>query len=257
MTGAARGIGAAVAARLAAEGYAVVCADACQGELAMPVLGYSMATVGDLERTVGSIARSGARVSGAVLDVRDADAVEATIDAIGDLSAVVCAAGVVWGGGPLWKMSSDAWRAVFDVNVDGTYHVVSSAVPRLLDRSEPRTGRIVAVASAGASRGLPLMAAYSAAKHAVLGLVRSVAGELSDSGVTINAVAPGSTDTPILRASADAYSLGSPQEFSVHHPIGRLIDPVEVADAVGWLCSPGAAAITGSMIAVDGGMTAV
>ena len=253
VTGAARGIGAAVARRLAADGFRVVCADACAGATD-PVLAYPLATREELDATIAAI---GPVATAVQLDVRDADAVQAAIDATDELAVVVNAAGVVWGGAPLWEMPAVAWREVVDVNVTGVFHTVSAAVPAMLARPTPRTGRIVALASAGSSRGLPQMAAYSAAKHAVVGLVRSVAGELADRGVTINAVAPGSTRTPILRASAEAYRLGAVEEFIPHQPIGRLLDPSEIADAVAWLCSPVAAAVTGSVVAVDGGMTAV
>src|SRR5690606_19491940 len=183
VTGAARGIGAAVARRLAADGFRVVCADAGAGATD-PVLAYPLATREELDATIAAI---GPVATAVQLDVRDADAVQAAIDATDELAVVVNAAGVVWGGAPLWEMPAVAWREVVDVNVTGVFHTVSAAVPAMLARPTPRTGRIVALASAGSSRGLPQMAAYSAAKHAVVGLVRSVAGELVDSGITINA----------------------------------------------------------------------
>jgi NAD(P)-dependent dehydrogenase (short-subunit alcohol dehydrogenase family) len=99
------------------------------------------------------------------------------------------------------------------------------------------------------------LAAYSAAKHAVVGLVRGAAMDLAPYGVTVNAVSPGSTRTALLEASAQVYGLSSGEEFAAQQPIGRLLEPIEVASCIAWLCSPASSAITGADIAVDGGMT--
>jgi NAD(P)-dependent dehydrogenase (short-subunit alcohol dehydrogenase family) len=100
------------------------------------------------------------------------------------------------------------------------------------------------------------MGAYSAAKHGVVGLIRSLSADLVDTGVTANAVAPGSTTTAVLDASAVVYGLEAPTDFAVHHTSQRLLDPREVAAAIAWLCSEEASGVTGSVLSVDGGMTA-
>ena len=128
-------------------------------------------------------------------------------------------------------------------------------MPALLARPEPRTGRFVAIASAAGVGGHPAIAAYTAAKHGVIGFVRSLAVELGASGITANAVSPGSTSTEILEASREVYDLHSAGEFAVHHPIGRLLLPDEIASAVAWLCGEEQSGVTGISLAVDGGMT--
>jgi len=142
------------------------------------------------------------------------------------------------------------------VNVTGVWRLARAAVPALIARPEPRRGRFVAVASAGGTLGLPLMAAYSASKHAVVGLVRSLAAELGPLGITANAVAPGSTATRILDASAALYDLDSVQGFAAHHQLDRLIAPEEVAALIAWVCSAASSAVTGAVLPVDAGMTA-
>jgi NAD(P)-dependent dehydrogenase (short-subunit alcohol dehydrogenase family) len=144
---------------------------------------------------------------------------------------------------------------VWSVNVLGTRRLIEAAAPTLIGNGRDAQSRIVAVASSAGSTGLYHLAAYSAAKHAVVGLIRGVAMDLAQFGVTANAVSPGSTRTAMLTASARVYDLASEEEFAKSQPIGRLIEPHEVAASIVWLCSPAASAITGADIAVDGGMT--
>ncbi len=148
----------------------------------------------------------------------------------------------------------DEEQAVLDVDLGGVLNLARVAVPALLRRPSPRSGRFLAVASAAAARGLPMLAAYCAAKAGVAGLIRALAVELGPTGVTANAVSPGSTDTPILAASARLYGLGSPQDFAAQQPAGRLLDPAEIAAVLAFLAGPGSSGMTGAVVPVDGGL---
>jgi SDR family mycofactocin-dependent oxidoreductase len=253
VTDAARGTGAATVDVLVNDGYRVVAVDRCRD---IPEVPYALATPAELE---GVVTRHGDSVLGLVGDVRSATdmqlAVETATRHFGRLDAVVACAGVVAACAPLWEISDAAWDAVWSVNVLGTRRLIEAAAPTLIANGKDANGRIVAVASAAGRTGLFHLAAYSAAKHAVVGLVRGAAMDLAAYGVTVNAVSPGSTRTAILEASASLYGLASAEEFAQQQPIGRLLEPVEVAAAIAWLCSPTSSAITGADIAVDGGMT--
>lgn len=252
VTGAARGIGAATARALAADGWDLVLVDRCEDD---PVLPYPLGTREELEAVAeacGGLA--------AVADVRDQAAVDAAValavERFGGLDAAVAAAGCIAGGEPTWATPDEVWATMVSVNLEGVWRLARAAVPALLARPEPRRGRFVAISSAGGSVGLPLLGAYVAAKHGVNGLVRALAAELGPHGVTANAVAPGSTTTVMLEASAGVYRLASTDEFALHHLLGRNVEPEEVAALVAWLCSEASAAVTGAVVPVDAGMTA-
>ncbi len=191
-------------------------------------------------------------------DVRDPAAMIGAVAAAerqwGGLDAAIAAAGVIAGGVPLWEMPEDQQRAVLDIDLGGVLALARAAVPALLRRPPPRSGRFLAVASAAATRGLPMLAAYCAAKAGVAGLIRALAVELRDSGVTANAVSPGSTDTPMLAESARLYSLPGRDSFASQQPLGRLVSPDEVAAALVWLAGPGSSGMTGAVVPVDGGL---
>ncbi len=257
VTGAARGIGAATVLALAGGGWSVLAVDSAADDPALP---YPMATPADLSGVVGQASeRAGAsRVRSFVADVRDPDAVAAAVaeaeDHWGGLDAAVAAAGVIAGGVPLWEVPPAQQRAVLDVNLGGVLSLARAAVPALLRRPAPRSGRFLAVASAAATRGLPMLAAYCAAKAGVAGLIRALAAELADSGVTANAVSPGSTATPILDESARLYRLPGAQAFAGQQPAARLLDPAEVAAVLAFLASPASSGMTGAVVPVDGGL---
>lgn len=257
VTGAARGIGAATVLALAEQGWRVMAVDTCADDPALP---YPLGSRADLSTVVDEAnRRAGApRVLRRLADVRDRPALTAAVGAaeesFGGLDAAIAAAGVIAGGVPLWEMPEEQERAVLDVNLGGVVNLAHAAVPALLRRPAPRSGRFLAVASAAATRGLPMLAAYCAAKAAVAGLVRALAVELGGTGVTANAVSPGSTDTLILAESARLYGLPGAASFAAQQPVRRLLDAAEVAAVLAFLAGPASSAMTGAIVPVDGGL---
>lgn len=255
ITGAARGIGAACVDALVHDGVTVVAVDRCRDDSCVP---YGLGTKADLDAVVG---KHGNKVLGLVGDVRsqaDMDlAVATALEHFGRLDIVVAAAGIVLGGTGFWSMNDEAYDAVMDVNLGGVRRIFSAAVPAMLTQSEPRAARLIALSSAAGMKGHDLLGAYCASKHGVIGLVKAAAAELSSEGITVNALCPGSTRTAMLEASARIYGLESVEDFSVHQPIGRLLEPREVAAMVAWVASPSASGVTGAVLSVDGAMSAI
>jgi SDR family mycofactocin-dependent oxidoreductase len=259
VTGAARGIGAATVISLAESGWNVVAVDRCADD---PRLPYQLGTREELEDVVsraGALAGDGASIQSLVGDAASAEDMARAIDgaetAFGGVDAVIAIAGVIAGGVPLWEMPAAQQEAVLDANLRSVLVAARVGIPALLARPEPRTGRFVAVASAAATRGLPMLAAYCAAKAGVTGLIRALAAELRGTGVTANAISPGSTATPILDESARLYGLESAEAFSSQQPISRLIRAEEVAAAILWLVDSAPEALTGATVPVDGGLS--
>ena len=178
VTGAARGIGAAVVRKLADAGWNVVAVDLCDDDPAVP---YPLGTSDELRR----LAKENDGVIALAGDVRDLDALEAAVrqalDRYGRVDAAVGAAAVILGGTPVWETTDEQWNTLFDTDVAGVLNLARAAVPAMLPA---RRGRFVALASAAAHHGLWHLGAYCAAKHAVLGLVRGLAADLRGTGIS-------------------------------------------------------------------------
>lgn len=247
VTGAARGIGAATVDRLVADGCHVVALDSCGGG--------GLASRDDLDAVA---ARHGDRVLPVVADVRDraalAAAVARAVDQWGRLDAAVAAAAVIRGGSPLWQTSEADLDELWDVDAKGVWNTAAVTVPAMLAGPDPSGCRFVAVASAAGTRGLFHLAAYTAAKHAVVGIVKGLAADLVGTGVTASAVSPGSTDTDMLATTATLYDVPA-ADLAGHQLLQRLLDASEVAAAIAFCASPAGGVVNGTVLHADGGFT--
>jgi 3-hydroxybutyrate dehydrogenase len=204
--------------------------------------------------------RFGVRSLALLCDVADEGQVtrafDAAREALGAPHVLVNNAGQAEGA-PFMETSREVWDRMLAINLTAQYLCIRQVLPAMI---AARAGRIVNVASTAGLKGYSRAAAYCASKHGLVGLTRALAAETAKLGITVNAVCPGYTATEMTVRTVDSLARGrgisAPEAQKMierANPLGRLVEPREVADAVGWLCGPGASAITGQAIAVAGG----
>lgn len=264
ITGAARGIGRAQAARFSAEGADVIALDVC-GPVDTVVV--PSATPADLDETARLVRANGRAAVTGIVDVRDAQALQEAADrCIAELGGldIVCATAGITSRGMATELTEAAWQTMLDVNLTGVWRTCKVAVPHLIRRG---SGSVVLVSSIAGLRGLLGVAHYTAAKHGVVGLMRSLAHDLAPYGIRVNSVHPTNVDTPMIQndavASAFRPDLDRPptrEEFAQSARSMNMldipwVDPVDVANASLFLASDEARYITAATLPVDAGAT--
>ncbi|HEV7733234.1 MAG TPA: SDR family NAD(P)-dependent oxidoreductase [Candidatus Binatia bacterium] len=268
VTGAARrrGIGRATALRLAAEGADVACLDIARPYADFP--GYGVASGDELDEVVREVQALGRRAVALRADVSRWDEVHAAVasaqEALGGIDICCNVAGgaaMGMGAGPLLQISEREWDQVVDVNLKGTWIVSRACAERML--AGGRGGRIVNVSSQAGKRGFPMLGAYCAAKAGVVLLTQVLAQELGASGITVNAVCPGTVDTDLLNKDHAFEQMAGMLEGSLEKwiareiPLRRLQTAEDVAATIAFLCSDDGGYITGEAVNVSGGQTMV
>ena len=241
ITGGGTGIGAAIA-------------------LALADTGVTVTITGRRREPLEDIAKQSTNIRISTLDVTDPEETDSVfasaVSAAGPINIVVANAGIAETM-PVAKMDLDFWRRTMATNLDGAFLTMKAALPSML---ECGWGRVLAVSSIAGQRGLAKGTAYCASKHGMIGLVRALAAEMIHKNITVNALCPGYVRSPIVdRGVANiAAKTGMSEEDALKvltdtNPIGRLIEPEEVAAAALWLCGPGSDAVTGQTIQIAGG----
>lgn len=237
VTGGGTGIGAAIALGLADQGADIT-------------------ITGRREGPLEEVAAKSERINWAIMDVTDEDSVVKTIAEAGQIDITIANAGVAETQ-PLKKTTLEWWNHVLGINLTGVMLCLRETVPGMADRG---WGRAIAISSVAGLHGFKYGGAYSASKHGVLGLVKSVSDEVMTKGVTVNALCPGYVETPIVdRGAANITAKtgmdddDARQSLADLNPFGRLITVDEVAAAALWLCGPGSGAVTGAAIPINGG----
>lgn len=230
VTGGAQGIGRAIAERFIASGAAVAIWD------------RDAALAGETARAIGAAAVE--------VDVTDAAAIDAavaeTLSALGGLDILVCNAGIAGANRKVWDYSPEEWRQIIDINLIGVYLCCGAVTPKLIDNGY---GRIVNIASVAGKEGNPNASAYSASKAGVIALTKSLGKELADSNIAVNCVTPAAARTAIFDQMSEehiGYMLSK-------IPMGRFVEPAEIAALVAWLASEDCSFTTGQTIDISGG----
>lgn len=251
VTGASRGIGAAIARQLAQSGAHLT------------LIGRSRESLDKIATEL----QTHTRVHIEAVDVTDNAGVQAAIQAaekaLGPIHILVNNAGQAISQ-PFEKTDFEMWQAMLNINLTGTYTCTHAALPSMLKAAAAGTpGRIIHIASTAGLQGYAYVSAYTAAKHGVIGLTKALALELARKNITVNALCPGYTETDIVHTAIEnivAKTGKSAQQardtLAASNPQQRLVQPEEIAQAVVWLCSTGSGAINGQAIAIDGGEVA-
>ncbi|GCE44788.1 mycofactocin-coupled SDR family oxidoreductase [Rhodococcus sp. USK10] len=261
VTGAGRGQGRSHAIRLAEEGADIIAVDICENIDSVP---YSLSSQEDLDETARLVEKQGKRVVALKADVRDLSALTAAVDAgyreFGRLDIVAANAGI-WSANTLWELTAEQWKDMIDVALTGVWHAVKASVPRMIEAGNG--GSVVMTSSTGGAMGFENLGHYVAAKHAVVGLTRTLANEVGRHGIRANNIQPTAVNTNLLHHdqmrklfnpdAADPEAVFAPGLQSLNILPVPWVEPVDISNALVWLSSDQARYITGVTLPVDAG----
>jgi SDR family mycofactocin-dependent oxidoreductase len=254
ITGAGRGQGRAHAVTMAREGADIAAVDICRS-LAFPR--YPLASKADLDETVRQCEALGSRAISFVADARCAEEIEAavkkTVETFGHIDVLVCNHGIC-DFGATWDITEDQWDAMLDTNLKGYWLTAKYVVPQMM--AQKTGGRVIMTSSTAGLKGMSGLAHYSASKHGVVGLARTLALEVAQAGITVNTIHPTGVDTPMVAGLAEIAGLTKEQMVAASAtnalPVA-MVDAQDIANAALWLASDGARYITGLELTVDAG----